>query len=479
MHQLNKLKRFEAFNMAYLQFHGVVPIELQDGKLITGTWREHVDDQVLDDLWLFAGAPPSFVRYPEAEIRAAISAVYEEKTSAQDIVHQLAAGAGDESDSQFGVEDLRVLANEAPVIRLVSMLLLEALHARASDVHLESYLGVLRVRYRIDGVMEDAPAPPPHLRAAVVSRIKIMAQLDIAERRLPQDGRVRLRLDDREVDVRVSTVPTLYGESVVLRLLDDHGLQSEITDLGMAEDTLASLYGVLSKPSGIVLATGPTGSGKTTTLYAAVQHLRTGREKIVTVEDPVEYELPGICQIPVHQKIGLSFAQALRSILRQDPDVLLIGEIRDEETAEIAIHAALTGHLVLSTLHTRDAASALTRLADLGVPGYLIASTVEAVLAQRLVRVVCSACASTRASHEEGGRQCVNCRGTGYRGRSGIYELLLMDDELREMLGQNSGAAMLRQAATVKGMRSLRQDGERAVRLGITTEYEITRVAAS
>jgi general secretion pathway protein E len=360
-------------------------------------------------------------------------------------------------------------------------------------VHLETYQGGLRVRYRIDGVLQDAAAPPRRLAAAVVSRLKIMAELDIAERRVPQDGRIRLRMRDRQVDVRVATLPTLHGESVVLRLLDKERGRIQLEDIGMNADTLARFVSVISRPHGIVLSTGPTGSGKTTTLYAAIDRIRTGREKIITVEDPVEYELSGVPQVPVNEKVGLTFANALRALLRQDPDIMLVGEIRDHETADIATHAALTGHLVLSTLHTNDAATALTRLVDLGIEPYLVASTVEAVLAQRLVRKLCESCRQPTTMTDEqrtalqlepgdvhtvyAGAGCSACRGTGYRGRTGIYELLVMDEEMRTALHTDASAGRLARMAVDKGMQLLRADGLRLIRLGLTTPEEVLRVA--
>jgi general secretion pathway protein E len=320
-----------------------------------------------------------------------------------------------------------------------------------------------------------------------------MAELDIAERRVPQDGRIRLKMHDRQVDVRVATLPTLHGESVVLRLLDKEAGRIDLQELGMAEDTERLFVSVVSKPHGIVLSTGPTGSGKTTTLYAAVDRIRTGREKIITVEDPVEYELQGVPQVPVNEKVGLTFANALRALLRQDPDVMLVGEIRDRETADIATHAALTGHLVLSTLHTNDAATALTRLVDLGIAPYLVASTVEAVLAQRLVRRICMSCrrpikltgeqrTALGSAAEElvdvwGGEGCSECRGTGYLGRTGIYELLVMDDDLRLAVQQNASASHLEKLGLARGMRFLKDDGIRQIREGLTTPEEVLRVA--
>jgi general secretion pathway protein E len=322
--------------------------------------------------------------------------------------------------------------------------------------------------------------------------LKIMAELDIAERRLPQDGRVRLHVDGREFDVRVSSLPTLHGESVVLRLLGSDGKRVGLEGLGMAPDTLAAVMEFSERPHGVLLATGPTGSGKTTTLYALLERIRTGREKIVSVEDPVEYEVPGVAQVAVNTAVGLTFARALRSILRQDPDVLLVGEMRDAETAEICTQAALTGHLVLSTLHTNDAPSALTRLLDLGVADYLVTSTVEATLAQRLVRRVCQACAEeespdpalARAMAADGhtvdrvrrGRGCAACRGTGYRGRTGIYELLMIDDDIRAEFLRQRHAGAIRRLAVERGMRPLRADGWRVVAEGVTTPEEVLRV---
>ena len=481
----------------YLEHHALMPLRCEGGRLLTATWAEVLDERALDDLRLIAGVPITLVKLPEADVRAAIRRTYSpDAMTAEGVI----AGLGDDvrtvGETDTALDDLVSLANEAPVVKIVNLLLLEALDTRASDVHLETYQSGLRVRYRVDGVLQDAIAPPPRLAAAVVSRLKIMAELDIAERRLPQDGRIRLRMHDRQVDVRVSTLPTLHGESVVLRLLDKESGRIGLVELGMGPETLARFDSVISKPHGIVLATGPTGSGKTTTLYAAVDRIRTGREKILTVEDPVEYELPGVPQVPVNEKVGLTFANALRALLRQDPDVMLVGEIRDQETADIATHAALTGHLVLSTLHTNDAATALTRLVDLGIEPYLVASTVEAVLAQRLVRRICESCrrpaeptADQRATLGESARAltkvwegegCDECRGTGYRGRTGIYELLVMEPQLREaVLGDtNISAGRLQALAQEAGMKLLREDGLRLVAEGLTTVEEVLRVAS-
>jgi len=450
------------------------------------------DPQAVAELEVLFGLPVALEEMSEHDLLDEIRRACGQPTAAQYAAGlEGAAPAG--ADAELVAHDLAEIANQAPVVRLVNLLLAEAVEAGASDVHLEAEARSTRVRYRVDGVLQEAPSPPPHLRAAVVSRLKIMAELDIAERRLPQDGRVRLRTADRELDVRVSTLPTLHGESVVLRLLDVEGRRIGLEGLGMAPDTLAALLGFAARPHGVLLSTGPTGSGKTTTLYALLDHVRTGREKIVSVEDPVEYELPGVAQVPVHPRLGLTFARALRAILRQDPDVLLVGEMRDPETAEICTQAALTGHLVLSTLHTNDAPGALTRLVDLGVPDYLVASTVQAVLAQRLVRRVCAACvvesapepavaremaaAGFPAGRVLRGRGCPACRNTGYRGRTGIHELLTVSDALRAELLRAPGADGLRRVALEGGMRPLRADGWRQVAAGVTTPEEVLRVA--
>lgn len=488
----------DALGADWLEYHGVVPVRREEDRVVVATWRHPVEERVLDDLRLLLNAEPVPVQGPEEEIRAAIRRIYGgEATTAEALIEGMDAdGAGviltsDTTEPDNGpLDDLVSQANEAPVVRLVNMLLLEALEARASDVHVEQHVDGLYVRYRIDGVLQEAPSPPSQHTAAVVSRLKIMAELDIAERRLPQDGRIRLRLREREVDVRISTIPTLHGESVVLRLLDKREGRIGLEQLGMDEAVLAGFQNVIARPNGIVLATGPTGSGKTTTLYAALDQVRTGREKVLTVEDPVEYELPGVAQVPVNTRAGLTFAKALRALLRQDPDVLLVGEIRDPETAEIATHASLTGHLVLSTLHTNDAASALTRLLDLGLEPYLVASTVEAVLAQRLVRSVCPHCTAERAPTDDElralaempeivreGTGCDRCRGTGFLGRTGIYELLLIDDAIRDEVHRRSGSNTLRRIAANSGMLTLREDGIRLIRNGVTTPGEVLRVA--
>jgi general secretion pathway protein E len=484
----------ERLTPEYLTEQRLIPLSREADRVIVG-YSGRADAQAVAELALLLESPIELRELPEEELLHAIEVSYRrDETTAAELIAGLEGGDGTRGDDDSLVtHDLAELASQAPVIRLVNLLLAEAVETAASDVHLESEGRGLRVRYRVDGVLQDAPAPPAHLRAAVVSRLKIMAELDIAERRLPQDGRVRLRVSGRELDVRVSTLPTLHGESVVLRVLDNGGQGIALSGLGMADDTLETLERFARQPQGVLLSTGPTGSGKTTTLYALLDRIRTGREKIVSVEDPVEYELAGVTQVPVQTKSGLTFARALRAILRQDPDVLLVGEMRDPETAEICIQAALTGHLVLSTLHTNDAASALTRLLDLGIADYLVASTIGGVLAQRLVRRICAQCAEVAAPSEPArremtadgclldeirrGRGCAACRGTGYRGRTGIYELLSVDDVLRAEFLRRRGSGEMRRLAIESGMRPLRADGWRQVALGVTTPEEVLRVA--
>jgi len=391
-------------------------------------------------------------------------------------------------------EDLLDSGAQAPVIRMINALLLQALRERASDLHFEPYEARSVVRFRVDGVLHDVIEPPRALHAALVSRLKIMASLDIAEKRLPQDGRIALKLGDKQVDVRVSTLPTGPGERVVLRLLDKDSAVLDLAALGMSGPTQATVDRLIREPHGIVLVTGPTGSGKTTTLYAALSRLPRGTLNMMTVEDPIEYALDGVAQTQANAKIELDFARALRAILRQDPDIIMIGEIRDLETAQIAVQASLTGHLVLATLHTNDAASAVTRLADMGVEPYLLASSLLGVLAQRLVRTLCPACrsaaapaagearileelglsASTRLSTSKG---CDACNATGYHGRTGIYELLVVDDAMRRLIHDRAPEHAVRAAAQANGMLPLRRDGARWLADGTTSLAELVRVA--
>jgi general secretion pathway protein E len=384
--------------------------------------------------------------------------------------------------------------SDAPIIRLVNLMLSQAVKARASDIHIEPYKNQLKIRYRIDGILYDTLTPPKHIQSTLVSRVKIMAKLNIAEKRLPQDGRIDIRIADKNVDIRVSTIPTSFGERVVLRLLDKTSVLLKLSDLGMLEDKLQAFDKLIRIPHGIILVTGPTGSGKTTTLYAALSTINSPEINIITVEDPVEYQMDGIAQIQVNPKIDLTFAKGLRSIVRQDPDVILVGEIRDLETAEIAIQSALTGHLVFSTLHTNDSASAVTRLIDMGIEQFLVTSSVIAILAQRLVRVICDECKEAYTPDNESlqsigispesldgkqmyrGKGCPACLQTGYKGRKGIFEFMLLDDAVKNVILKTSDANAIKRTAVEQGMLTIRQDGAQKVLDGITTIEEIFRV---
>jgi general secretion pathway protein E len=397
-------------------------------------------------------------------------------------------------EDEENVDHLRDMASEGPVIRLVNLIITRAIELRASDIHFEPFEEQFRVRYRVDGVLHDVESPPKRLQAAIVSRVKIMAKLNIAERRLPQDGRIMLRVKGKEIDFRVSSIPTIYGESIVLRILDKSSIVLDIEKLGFPPDTMQGFAELIQKPHGIILVTGPTGSGKTTTLYCVLQKINSPDKKIITVEDPVEYQLRGINQIQVKASIGLTFANSLRSIVRQDPDVILIGEIRDAETAEIAIHSALTGHLVLSTLHTNDAPSAMTRLIDMGMEDYLLSSTIIGILAQRLVRVACPDCREPYSpnpmilkemkldgedlSHSNiiDVRGCESCSHTGYWGRMGIFEFLKVTDDVQKLILGKKDANIIKEAARKEGMRTLREDGWLKVKQGMTTVSEVLRV---
>jgi general secretion pathway protein E len=429
------------------------------------------------------------------ELEAALERLYGSGKSAQSQIIGDVETRVDELAFDADVQQLKDLASEAPVIRLVSLLITNALEMRASDIHVEPFETRLHVRYRIDGVLHDVESPPKRLSAAVISRIKIMANLDIAERRLPQDGRIRLRVQGKEIDLRVSTVPTMHGESVVMRILDKGGVALDFDRLGFQDDTLKSFLDVLMQPHGILLVTGPTGSGKTTTLYTALDRLNQPDVKILTVEDPVEYQMAGINQIQVKPQIDLTFANALRSIVRQDPDVIMIGEIRDLETAQIAVQSALTGHLVLSTVHTNDAPSTMNRLLDMGVEDYLLTSTIIGILAQRLVRTLCPHCKEAYIALPElveeinlrkftqdnditlwHARGCGHCANTGYIGRVSILEMLPMTDALRSMVMKHATATELRAEAVREGMLTMYEDGLRKALAGVTTFEEVLRV---
>jgi general secretion pathway protein E len=485
----------ERLSPRFLRESHVLPIAERPEGLVLAM-ADPLDSYAIDALRLISGTDLVICVAEPSELEAAIERLYGQGGGG---LNRLVEEVGEEGegalDLDLDVERLKDLASEAPVIRLVNHLISKAVEARASDVHVEAYENRLRVRYRIDGVLVEIDPPPSRFRAAIISRIKIMARLNIAERRLPQDGRIKLAIRGVPIDLRVSTIPTMHGEGVVLRVLDRQGVKLDFAALGVTGHNLETYEEILGRPHGVFLVTGPTGSGKTTTLYAALVQLNRPEKKLLTVEDPIEYQLEGVNQIQVKPGIGLSFAHVLRSILRQDPDIIMIGEIRDVETAEIAVQAALTGHLVLSTLHTNDAAGTITRLLDMGVEDYLLTSTLTGVAAQRLVRRLCENCRVQEQALPElveqlgldrygsGGESvlwravgCERCNGTGYRGRTGVIETLVVDDEIRRLILRHAESKELQHAALAAGMVSMYEDGLRKALSGVTTIEEILRV---
>jgi type II secretion system protein E len=466
-----------------------LPLSVVDGTL-TVALGNPMDLQIVDDLRLATGMPVRPVVAPPAEIRRAL-----EQFAMDRMIQDVSEGESEAGDDEGAdIADLQKMAREALVVQLVNMLIHQAVQEGASDIHVEPFERQLKVRYRIDGVLREASSPPKRLQPAIISRIKILAEMNIAERRLPQDGRIRLRVSGRQIDIRVSTVPTLYGESVVMRILDKSTALLGLEELGMPPAPLTHFRRLIRRPHGILLVTGPTGSGKTTSLYAALSEIYSAEKKIITVEDPVEYQLPGINQIHVRSQIGLTFASGLRSIVRQDPDVIMVGEIRDRETAEIAIQAALTGHMVFSTLHTNDAAGAITRLLDMGAEPYLVASSLIGSVAQRLVRQICPQCKEVAeytdaALREAGfdpdgserhqlrrGAGCDACGRTGYRRRLGVFEFLPIDDTVRQMIVDRTPATLVKQYGVSQGMQTLLMDGREKALAGVTTLDEVLRV---
>jgi general secretion pathway protein E len=471
-----------------------IPVRLVD-KELTVIMSNPLDFYTLDAIRLATGYEIRPLAGKDPEILWAIEQCYGTGfTSMEKIIEDMESIPEYQAEDEENVDHLRDMASEGPVIRLVNLIITRAIETRASDIHFEPFEDQFRVRYRIDGVLHDVESPPKRLQAAVVSRVKIMAKLNIAERRLPQDGRIMLRVKGKEIDFRVSTVPTIHGESIVLRILDKSSIVLDIEKLGFPKDTLVGFEELIRRPHGIILVTGPTGSGKTTTLYCVLEKINSPEKKIITVEDPVEYQLRGVNQIQVKSSIGLNFANALRSIVRQDPDVILIGEIRDAETAEIAIQSALTGHLVLSTLHTNDSPSAITRLIDMGMEDFLLSSTIIGILAQRLVRVACPHCQEPYTpdsavlremkveSEDLAGfkimnvRGCENCSNTGYWGRAGIFEFLRVTDDIQSLILEKRDSNVIKEVARRNGMRTLREDGWLKVKQGITTIPEVLRV---
>jgi general secretion pathway protein E len=467
----------EGLSHRFLRQCRAIPVALVDS-VLTIAMADPLDFETIASVRAFSGLEVRAALAAEQEILDAIDRNYGES-------EQRAYTEG-EDEAGADLEHLRDMASEAPVIRLVNAMIAEAIEMRASDIHIEPFEKEFRVRFRVDGVLFNQEPPPRELKAAIISRLKLMAKLNIAERRLPQDGRIKIKVVGREVDLRVSTLPTLYGESVVMRLLDrSAGDFYDLRRLGFDDHMLARMEHFTSLPHGIFLVTGPTGSGKSTTLYSALKRINLPDKKIITIEDPVEYQMDGINQIHVNPQIGLTFASGLRHIVRQDPDVIMVGEIRDRETADVAIRAALTGHLVFSTLHTNDAPSAITRLTDMGVENYLITSSLVAVLAQRLVRVICPHCKQTngRVLSPEGesvltfrGAGCPECNGRGYTSRMGIFEMMDVTDEVRKLIMSNADAGVLTRTARKNGMRNLREDGWRKIEDGVTTVEEVMRV---
>ena len=469
---------------------GIIPVKRDNGTLTVAT-SDPFDLYAFDEIRLLTGLEIQPALAPEEDIQKVIKAQFgvggetlDEMMSTDDLEVV--------EDPSAETDDLLEMAQEASVIKLVNEVFLEALNERASDIHIEPYEKGLSIRYRIDGVLHDASVPTTvsRFQNAIISRVKIMSNLNIAEKRLPQDGRIKLQAGGRQIDVRVSVIPMLFGEGIVMRLLDKAKVLFTLPELGMAEDTFATFQDLISRPHGIVLETGPTGCGKTTTLYAALQAIVSPEIKVLTVEDPVEYHLDGVNQIQVIPKIGMTFARGLRAILRHDPDVVMIGEIRDLETAEAAIQAALTGHLVFSTLHTNDACSAATRLLDMGIEPFLVTSTVAAAMAQRLVRTICPGCRESYKPDrdrlpgdfqlEKGevlyrGSGCRKCRGTGYRGRTGMFELMVVDDDVREKIMARAPSSEVIKVAKANGLRLIREDGWMKVRAGITTPEEVIK----
>lgn len=474
------LPEVERITPKYMRQFLFLPIRIDETKL-TVAMADPLDFETVATLRQFSGLNVKGVLAAEQEILDAIDKYFGEQEQEGDSEF----GAGDDSDAAQ-IEHLRDMASEAPVIRLVNGMISRALELRASDIHLEPFEKDFRVRFRVDGVLHDQEAPQRELRAAVISRIKLMARLNIAERRLPQDGRIKIKALGHEVDLRVSTLPMLYGESVVMRLLDrSAGDFYDLDKLGFDDLMLHRMEHFTKLPHGIFLVTGPTGSGKSTTLYSALKLINGPQKKIITIEDPVEYQMNGINQIHVNPQIGLTFSAGLRHIVRQDPDVIMVGEIRDRETADMSIRSALTGHFVYSTLHTNDAPSAITRLTDMGVENYLLTSSLVAVLAQRLVRKICWHCKTEDGLVDTpGGKQirtwrgagCEQCIGTGYSGRVGIFELMEMNEELRRLIMRNEDASVLTDSARRDGMRNLREDGWEKIARGVTTVEEVLRV---
>ena len=489
----------EIINMlspAIAQLYRIIPIHLKDDTL-TIVQADALNFETIDDLRLMLKHQIKLVLCHKDIVLCALEKHYPKR---HESVEQLLLEFKEDKSSAVStrgeyidIDDLRKMADAAPVKKWVNLMFLDAVLGKASDIHLEPFEDGFKIRYRIDGILYDKISPPKQLGIPITSRIKVMSSMDISERKLPQDGRIQLNVGGTLIDLRVSSLPTKYGESVVMRLLNKSAVSLNLDTLGFRPEELKLIHQLLNKPNGIILVTGPTGSGKTTTLYAALNHLNDIGTKIITTEDPVEYDIDGLVQVQINQSIGVDFANCLRAILRQDPDIILVGEIRDEETARIAIQASLTGHLVFSTLHTNDAPTTVTRLIDIGIKPYLIASTLEAVISQRLVRKICASCKEEYEPSDESllelnltkaevkgkqvfrGKGCNNCHNIGYKGRLGIYEIMLMNNEIRRLITEQANTNVIRMAAKENGMRTLRDSGLIAIFNGLTTIQEIVR----
>ncbi len=479
------------------RMYGAIPIRMQ-GNTVTLAVLDPYNPQLVEELSFVLGKDVQLAVAPSKQIEEALSRHYGEESESlkdvlQDMETQLAKSEVSTLITGQETAALEEMASQAPIVRFVNLILFQAIQDRASDIHFEPFEDDFKIRYRVDGALYEMAPPPRHLALPVISRIKVMSNLNIAERRLPQDGRIQINIAGRQIDLRVSTLPTQYGESVVLRVLDRSVVNLELESLGMPPDVERQVKELIHMPNGIFIVTGPTGSGKTTTLYSCLKRINTVDLKLLTAEDPVEYDIEGIMQVPINEAVGLTFARALRAFLRQDPDIIMVGEMRDLETAQISIQASLTGHLVFTTLHTNDAPGAVTRMIDMGVEPFLITSTLQAVLAQRLVRTICKKC---RVAYEPNdavlaelgltrdavggrpfyyGKGCLECNETGYRGRRGLFELLSVNEAIRELINLRAPAGVIRAKALELGMRTLREDGIRCILDGITTVEEVLK----
>ncbi len=489
------IELIQKFPKTFSRRFGIIPIDKTNGLVRLGI-IDPTNIEAVNDAERFLDMPVVPVLVTQRDVVNAVNIYYDRiDVSTEDMVDELEDTNLDHVAQELNEpQDLLDATDEAPIIRLINSLMFEAVKKRASDIHIEPFEKELSVRYRIDGILYEIIKPPKRFQSSITSRIKVMAGMNIAEKRLPQDGRIRIKIAGKDVDIRTSIIPTSFGERVVMRLLDRSSVLIGLNNIGLVDEKLKLINQLIKRSNGIVLVTGPTGSGKTTTLYSVLSVLNSPEVNILTIEDPVEYQIKGIGQIQVNSKIDLTFANGLRSILRQDPDIVLVGEIRDKETAEIAVQASLTGHLVFSTLHTNDSAGSITRLIDMGIEPFLVSSSVVAIIAQRLVRTICPVCKiSYRPDDEElmeigitrdllhddriyKGKGCVNCVNTGYKGRSGIYEILIIDDEIRSMITRSVDSSMIKHAAIKKGMTTLKEDGIKKVINGTTTIKEILRV---